>query len=98
MNVTEITEEIMKLQDAETNWTNIQRLAWLYTVSDHMTGAAIAASPAERMPVYTGEFGEVVSGKDISAVMNVLTEHMAVVKVLYPKEYEAVLDRIREVP
>lgn len=95
MNVTEITEEIMKLQDAETNWTNIQRLAWLYTVSDHMNGAT---TPADRMPVVSGEFGEVVTGKDIGAVMNVLTEHMAVVKVLYPKEYEAVLDRIREVP
>ena len=98
MNMTEIAEEIMKLQDAETNWTNIQRLAWLCTVSDHMNGVSATSAPAERMPVYSGEFGEVVSGKDISAVMNVLTEHMAVVKVLYPKEDSAVLDRIREVP
>lgn len=94
MNITEITEEITKLQDADTNWTNLQRLAWLYTVSDHMRGE----TAVNRMPVYSGEFGEVVSGKDINAVMNVLTEHMAVVKVLYPKEYSAVLDRIREVP
>lgn len=97
MNIAEITEEIMKLEQSETNWTNIQRLAWLYTVSEHMRGS-VEVPAANRMPVYAGEFGEVVSGKDIDAMMNVLSEHMAVIKILHPREYEAVLDRIREVP
>lgn len=98
MNVEEITEEITKLEQSETNWTNIQRLAWLYAVADHMGGETRPGVTVSRMPEYTGEFGSAVSGRSIDPVMSILTEHMAVVKILHPKEYEAVLERIREVP
>lgn len=99
MNISEIESEIKSLEQGETNWTNIQRLAWLYTVYDHMTrgGDTVVSYNAVRvMPDYGGEFGEAVSGKSIDNVMQVLTEHMAVIKVLHAKEYQAVLDRIKE--
>lgn len=96
MNVNEINDEINKLQDAETTWTNIQRLSWLYTVRDHMTDAGVPVQPAEVMPDYAGEFGSAVSGKPIDKLIDILSEHMALVKVLHPKEYEAVISRIGE--
>lgn len=106
MNIEEIKNEISKLEQDETNWTNIQRLSWLYIVYDHLTDHPQVALPAlyevknvaDVMPNYDGEFGKAVSGVDIEKLMNILSEHMDVVKVLYPKEYQAVIDRITEIP
>lgn len=100
MDITEITDEIAKLEQSETNWTNIQKLSWLYTVYDHMVGDSTheIRYTQDAMPRFAGEFGEAVSGKDIGGLMNILSEHMSVIKVLHPKEYQAVLDRIAEIP
>lgn len=101
MNVAEIADEIQKIEQGETNWTNIQRLAWLYTVYDHITdrGLPVIASEVQNvMPNYAGEFGEAASGKDINGLMNVLSEHFGVIKILHPKEYDAVIEKVREIP
>ena len=100
MDIAEIKTEIARLEKAETNWQNIERLSWLYAVYDHLAGDSVQTIPIERsdMPQYAGEFGQVVSGKNIDGVMNVLQEHMAVIKVLHPKEYQAVLEKIKEIP
>ena len=103
MNIEEIKKEIIELERADTNYPNVQRLSWLYTVYDHMADdkAPIIANKVQNiMPTYSdiGEFGEVVSGVSIDGLMNVLNEHMEVIKLLYPKEYQAVLQRIREIP
>ena len=101
VNIEEIKKEIANLEAGDTNWNNIQKLSWLYSVYDHMgnEGTPIIAHEVHKtMPDFTGEFGEAVSGVDIAGLMNILSEHMAVVKVLYPKEYQAVLDKIKEIP
>ena len=107
MSIDEITNEISRLEEGETNWTNIQKLAWLYTVQDHlsedhpqgvMPESYTVKNVPDVMPEYDGEFGQAVSGVDIEKLMKVLSEHMDVVKVLYPKEYQAVIDRIGEIP
>lgn len=96
MDITEIKNEIEILENSETNWTNIQKLSWLYIVRDHIlfTDADISQCI---MPKCDGEFGQVVSGKNIEGLMNILSEHMSVIKVLHPKEYQAVLDRITDI-
>lgn len=107
MDIVEIEKEITNLKEGETNWQNIQRLSWLYTVYDHLLGRntrSQVVSQAENteircvMPDCTGEFGEIVSGVNIYGLMNILSEHMSVIKILHPKEYQAVIDRIREIP
>lgn len=101
MNIEEIRKEIDKLEEADTSWQNVQRLAWLYTVQDHLSAdkVPIVANKVQNvMPEYDGEFGEVVSGAKLDDVMNVLNEHMEVVKMLLPKEYNAVISRIKESP
>lgn len=101
MNIEEIRKEIAELERADTNYPNVQRLSWLYTVHDHLSKdrTPIVASKVQSvMPTYSGEFGEAVSGVNIDSLMSVLSEHMAVVKILYPKEYEAVINKIKKIP
>ena len=102
MDITEIKTEIANLEQAETNWQNIQKLSWLYTVRDHILGSETAAPTQNEircvMPECSGEFGHIVSGVDIYGLVNILSEHMSIIKILHPKEYEAVIDRIREIP
>lgn len=101
MNISEIEEEISKLEKADTNWQNVQRLAWLYTVRDHLSSdkmPIVANKIQDIMPSYSGEFGEAVSGATIDSVIDVLNEHMQVVKVLFPKEYQEVINKIKEPP
>ena len=100
MDITEIAKEIERLESGETNWQNIERLSWLYAVHDHLTGdsANVVNVAQDTMPSYAGEFGQAISGKNIDGVMQVLFEHMAVIKVLHPKEYQAVIQKIEEIP
>ena len=101
MNTEEIRKEIAELEKADTNYPNVQRLSWLYTVHDHLSKdktPIIASKVQSVMPTYSGEFGEAVSGVNIDGLMSVLSEHMEVIKILYPKEYHAVIQKIREIP
>lgn len=99
MNIDDITDEISRLEQSEANWNSIEKLANLYVVRDHMLDKGIPVIAREVhsiMPDFSGEFGEIISGRRISDIVAVLSEHMAVVKILHPKEYQAVLDRISE--
>ena len=101
MNIEEIKTEIDRLEQSDTNWQNIEKLSWLYVVHDHMAGDSAHVTYAEQdamMPNHAGEFGQAVSGKNINKIMDVISEHMSVIKILHPKEYQAVLDRISEIP
>ena len=103
MNLVEIENEIAGLEQGETTWASIQRLSWLYTVRDHLGDARPgpvlqSAHTVDVMPDFDSEFGHCVCGVDVRALMGILSEHMDVVKILYPKEYQAVLDRIAEIP
>lgn len=95
MDISEIRNEIESLEQSDTNWSNIQKLSWLYIVYDHMLNDN-PKQISNNMPKYAGEFGEMVSGVNIDNLMNILSEHMSVIKILHPKEYQAVLDKIRE--
>lgn len=99
MSVAEIEAEIKSLEQGDTNWQNIQRLAWLYTVHDHMISHdnTVVSRVRDVMPEFNdSEFGKVIAGKDISKIADVLSEHMDIVKVLHPKEYSAVCKRIEK--
>lgn len=42
------------------------------------------------------EFMSVCSQKDIMAVLGVLDEHIEAIKLLYPKEYNSIIEKIRK--
>lgn len=99
MNVRELEKEIAALEKAEASWQTIQRLATLYIVFDHLTESGnpiVAHEIRSTMPDYAGEFGKAISGASTDDVVSILAEHMSVIKILHPKEYQAVIERLTE--
>lgn len=43
------------------------------------------------------EFMDVCSQKPITDVLEVLNEHMEAIKLLYPKEYDSIIEKIKEI-
>lgn len=89
MNIEEINEEIRGLESAETNWGNVQRLALLYTVRDHLP------QTTGEVDIGTDEFTLACCGVNINSLINVLDEHMQVIHAVYPKEYSALIKKIK---
>ena len=102
MDIIKVRKEIDELEAGETTWANVQKLAVLYTVHDHLSndGTPIyAQAVTDVMPECgIGEFEEACTGRPILPIIDILSEHMAVVKALHPKEYQAVINRIRDIP
>ena len=92
MRLEDIIEEIEKLEQADFNCNNVQKLSWLYIVRDHMK------SPVKgTMPDGESEFRQCSCGKDIESVMLIIDEMMEATQVLNPRMYENVLARIGEI-
>ena len=89
-----VEQEILELEKRDTTYAVCERLAWLYVVRDHMTG-----EPAREASVTSAmsgsEFLEAASGVDHESLMRVLDEHMDCARTVCPKEYEAVMSKIR---
>lgn len=95
IDVNEIEVEIRRLEQQELSYQLITKLADLYVVRDHLQKnfkGALVASYSQAQ----SEFLQVCSSVPIEDVLNVLDEHMECVKVLYPKEYSAILRKIKE--
>ena len=82
-------------------------LAWLYVVKDHIdaTHAENTSAPRDESTTsaremsqesYASEFLIAASNVDVASLLYVLNEHMEVVKLLHPREYESLIKKIRE--
>lgn len=96
----ELLQAIADLQSREPTYNTCEKLATFYTLlsvlySDDQEN--VRSVTMNIFPDTVGEFGEVISGKQIDKVIDVLNEHFEVVKVLFPKEYDAVISRISEI-
>ena len=91
MNSDEIRAEIIRLEKEETTYQNCSKLAVLYSVIEHLG----KQEPAE-YSYGESEFLTVVSQAPLTGVMEILDEHMNAVQVLYPKEYTALIRRMKE--
>ena len=93
IDLEEIEREINKLEiRGDTTYSVCERLSWLYTVRDHMTSKKKDAV----IPDYSGsEFLELASGVSCQALLNVINEHLEALRIVYPKSYDAVIDKIR---
>lgn len=85
------------------------KLAAFYTILNNLypeqKEEAVVDAGYSTMPSYdaylpqinTGsEFMDICSQKEITAVLEVLDEHMEAIKLLYPKEYDSIIEKIRE--
>lgn len=90
-----IEREINLLESrGDTTYSQCERLSWLYTVRDHLIPETREQVTQE---LRGSEFLEVCSGRSYPGVMRVLDEHMDALKIVQPREYEAVLARLRNV-
>lgn len=95
LDYNEINREIDKLENGNTTYSNIEKLAMLYTVRDKQDNSySYAPAPF----VSSSEFITVASKKPIEGVLNVLDEHMDAIKALYPKEYDVIIKKIEGLP
>ena len=85
------------------------KLAAFYTILNNLypekkeepvdVGYSMMPSYDEYIPQIRGgsEFMDVCSQKDIKAVLEVLNEHFEAIKLLYPKEYDSIIEKIKEI-
>lgn len=90
MNATEIQEEIERLEKEETSYSNCVKLAVLYTVLNNYRDQQPTSSYG------SSEFLLVCSQQPIDKVLDVIDEHMEAIKLLYPKEYNLIIKKIKE--
>ena len=95
LSVEEVERTILELEKRDTTYAPCERLAWLYIVHDHLT-QRIVQEKAHAAEMDGSPFLAACSGADISEILRVVNDHMEAVRVIYPKEYSAVLEKIKE--
>lgn len=111
IDLREIDDTIRELKNTGTTVGAAEKLALLYIARDYMQREDHPAQTEMRKmrrdtraysgsaEVYDGssEFRAVCSGLCDDALLDVLDKHMEAIRVLYPKEYRAVVKRIEEI-
>ena len=104
MDIAEVEREIRRCEADKTTWGNCEKLAILYTVKDHYADSdKMVEQPRRAMPQYSyaaappvSEFIGAAANAPPDAMLKVLDEHMEAIKTLYPKEYDAVVRKLRD--
>lgn len=93
-----IEREIDKLEHREASYMLCERLSWLYSVRDHLYAKIYPqeGETALKSALSGSDFLDAANGKPYEAVMGVINEHMETIKTLYPKTYDSVVQRIRD--
>ena len=94
IDLNEIQETIdVFMSTHDTTFYTVSRLADMFTVMDHLKASKEADLTTQR--VSGSEFLEACSGVPYPALMRVLDEHVGALQVVQPREYEALMSRIR---
>lgn len=93
-----IEREIDDLEHREASYRLCQRLSWLYSVRDHLTAKMYPpeGKTALKSSLSGSEFLDAANGKPYEDVMKVVDEHLETIRLLYPKTYSSLVDKIRE--
>jgi hypothetical protein len=100
----EISAEIEKLEQGRTTYANCEKLSILYNVRDHIGNVSQAqvrskSDATEPQPSFSraSDFATACEGVSKERIVEVFDEHMDAVRVLYPKEYSAILRKLVEI-
>lgn len=88
-----IEEEISMLEQEEdtTTYDVCERLAYLYIVRNNILSSQ---NEKEDTSPVSSEFLEACVGVSLPEPMKIINEHMEAIKIVYPVEYNAVLNKI----
>lgn len=78
----------------DTTYSLCERLAWLYIVRDHLRPVNEETRATQQL--VGSEFLEACSNVPYPMLMKILDEHMSAIKVVYSKEYDTVMSKIRQ--
>ena len=96
LSIEEVERTILELEKRDTTYATCERLAWLYIVHDHLT-QRIVQEKARAAEMEGSPFLVACSGAEIEEILRIVNEHMEAVRVIYPKEYSAVVEKIKNV-
>lgn len=91
-----IEREISELEARQPSYKLCERLSWLYIVRDNLLAKAYPKQHDARAVAGGSEFLDAANGKPYAEVLKVVNEHMETIKMLYPKTYDGVVQRLRE--
>lgn len=92
-----IEREIDKLEHREASYRLCERLSWLYSVRDNLMAKTYPQDVGLTVSTIGGsDFLDAANGKPYEDVLKVVNEHLETIKMLYPKTYSALVDKIRE--
>lgn len=91
MDMHEIEDEIKRLEGQKVSYDNCTKLAVLYSIRDHHQEKVNVNARA------SSEFIRVISGANLNQALEILDEHFEAIRMLYPKEYEAIINRLEKI-
>lgn len=98
----ELLEAISECQQKELTYSTCEKLATFYTLlnylySDQQEGYSFSYKETNTFPRFEGsKFKQAIAGKDIEKVVDVLDEHMDMIQILFPKEYNKLISILME--
>ena len=95
LSIEEVERTIPALAKRDTTYATCERLAWLYIVHDHLT-QRIVQEKARAAEMDGSPFLSACSSAEIAEILRVVNEQMEAVRVIYPKEYSTVVEKIKE--
>lgn len=98
IDMREIEDEIAKIENSDTNWKNCEKLHILYAIrnqhSNHTDQQALPARINQYSYAYS-EFTKIASEIPFEHLIDVLDEHMEIIKNIYPKEYKMIIRKLQ---
>lgn len=109
MDLNEINAEIAKLEAGGTNYAVCEKLACLYTVRDGLQNGResertrnieeysySASNPRQIVADEPQtEFAQAAYSVSVDVLISVMDDHMEAIRAIYPKEYSAIVERLR---
>lgn len=92
----ELDSAIREFEDAPTNYENCAKLATFYTIFDHLYGEPKnERQPQEVIGMHgNSEFLSLISNRNSQEIWDILDELMDTLKVINPRLYEGVIQKI----
>ena len=87
ISIEEVNGEIEKLLNQPASYAQIERLAWLYIVQDHL-------APGQEIPAGDSAFRKICGGKPVCDIMAVMDDLMDSLLIVQPRLYDAVMAKI----
>ena len=89
-----IEREINELEArGDTTYSICERLSWLYVCRDHLRPVREETRATQQL--VGSDFLEACSNVPYPMLMRILDEHMSALRVVQPKEYDSVMEKIR---